>query len=183
MTAARHLEPVGERDYLAEMRALIEAETSAGEYVSALVAQHIVNKLRATDPDLLEGWLHANAVGFIRHSINLRDCASRTSARHNAKRNTFADDAERFAKGDRGAMSDWLSVVHVVDEAGTRKRLADMVAGDLDHVATDYEHRANENRLHAAFLRALAKKVGKRTVSAVFTEEKIAALWQSIAGG
>jgi hypothetical protein len=81
MTAARNLEPVRDRQYVAEMRALIDAETASGDYSSPLVAEHIVNKLRVTDPALLQGWLDAQAVQFVRHMINLRDCSARTHAR------------------------------------------------------------------------------------------------------
>lgn len=178
---ARKLEPVRDRDYLAEMRAVIAAETTGGPYVSAIVAQHIINKLRVTDPDLLEGWLNANAVAFVRHAINLRDCSARTTARHTAKRQAFGESATRFEQGDRTAMTHWLTVVHVVED-GSRKKLAEMTAADLAHVADGYESRAAENAMTAAFLRALGKKVGRRTVADVFTEEKLTALWQSLSG-
>lgn len=182
MTAARHLEPVQERDYLAEMRAVMDAETSEGPYVSAVVAEHIVRKLRAVDPDLLDGWLNQMAVFMVRHSINLRDCSTRTRARVVARRQQFADDATAFERGDRAAMAGWLQVVHVVDAEGTRKRLAEMTAADLTHVADDYEARASENLMHASFLKALAKKVGRRTVADVFDENKLNQLWRSLSG-
>lgn len=178
---ARHLEPVGDRDYLAEMRAVIAAETADGPYVSAVVATHIVNKLRATDRDLLEGWLDQMAVFLVRHTINLHDCSTRTAARTGARRQQFGEDAAAFQKGNRAAMSRWLEVVHVVED-GSRKKLAEMTAADLSHVAENYEQRAADNAMHAAFLRALGKKVGRRTVGAVFTEDKIAQLWQSLSG-
>lgn len=60
------------RDFAAEMRAVIEAEAAGGPYVSAVVAAHIVDKLRATDPELLDGWLQAGAVQFLRHAISQR---------------------------------------------------------------------------------------------------------------
>jgi hypothetical protein len=96
MTAAPKLEVVEDRDYLAAMRDVIEAETAAGNYVSAVVAQHIVNKLAVTDPDLLHGWLNANAASFIRMAINHRDSSTRTRARFQARRD-FADAARRAA--------------------------------------------------------------------------------------
>ena len=170
-----------ERNYRAEMRAVIEEATSHGPYVSALVATDIVEKLRANDPELLDGWLNANATFLVRHMINLRDCSTRTAARTGARRQQFADDAGNFERGDRAAMSRWLELVHVVED-GSRKRLAEMTAADLAHVAGDYESRAAENAMTAAFLRALGKKVGRRTVADVFTEEKLTALWQSLSG-
>lgn len=183
MSAAPHLEPVGDRDYLAEMKSVIESETGEGPYVSAAVAGHIARKLAVTDPDLLDGWLHAMAPFLIRHMINLRDCSTRTSARAGARRQQFAKDATAFEQGNRSAMSHWLDIRHVVDDDGTRKRLADMTAADLTRVADDYDARANESRMHAAFLRAVAKKTGKRTVSAVFDEKKLNDLWLSLSGG
>lgn len=181
MSAAPNLEPVRDRNYVAEMRAVIDAETASGDYSSPLVAEHIVKKLRVTDPDLLDGWLHAQAVQFVRHMINLRDCSRRTHARTAGRRAAFADSAELLAAGDRTAMDGWLTVVHVLEDGG-RKRIADMTAVDLTFVADDYDQRATENAMHATFLRALAKKVGKRKVSQVFTEQKLTELWQSIAG-
>lgn len=172
-----------ERDYLAEMRALVAAETAEGPYVSALVAEQIVTKLRATDSDLLNGWLHASAVAMLRHTINLRDCSTRTQARHNAQRSAFQRDASRFAAGgDAAVLAGWMGVVHVMED-GTRKRLATMTAADLTFVATDYEARANENLMHAAFLRAVAKKIGRRSVQDVFDETKLNRLWQSLNPG
>lgn len=168
-----------DRDYAAEMRAVIDAETGNSPYSSPVVAAHIVEKLRATDPDLLTGWLDAQAANFIRHAINLRDCSVRTHARHIASRSVFAQNAESYADGDAAAMTGWLHVVHVV-ENGTRKRLTDMDAEDLMHVADTYGRRASENALAESFLRALAKKVGDGKVSDHFSNEQLAGLWHSI---
>jgi hypothetical protein len=121
-------------------------------------------------------------VFLVRHTINLRDCSSRTAARTGARRQQFGKDAAAFEAGDRQAMSHWLTVVHVVED-GSRKKLAEMTADDLGHVAQDYEARAAESAMHASFLRALAKKVGtRRTVGEVFDETKLAQLWQSLSG-
>ncbi len=168
------------RDYIAEMRAVIDAETAGGPYVSAVVAEHIADKLRATDPDLLDGWLHQNAVFLIRHTINLRDCSTRSRARVVAKRNVFGTAAKEFeTTGNVTALAGWLGVVHVIED-GSRKHLSEMSAADLTFVAADYEERARDNAMHAAFLRAIAKKVGRRTVADVFTEQKLNDMWASL---
>jgi hypothetical protein len=181
VSAAPKLEIVPDRDYAAEMRAVIDAETAGGPYVSPQVAEHIVNKLRVTDPDLLDGWLHAQAVNFIRHAINLRDCSTRSHARVTSGRSVFAADAKLHEAGKADAMAGWLAVVHVMED-GSRKRIADMTATDLTAVAEDYDARARENGLHAAFLKAVAKKVRKGKVSDHFSDATLASLWQSIAG-
>lgn len=181
MNAAPKLEAVPERNFVAEMRAVIDAETAGGNYSSPLVAQHIVRKLRVTDPDLLEGWLNAQAEFFIRHAINLRDCSARTHARTASRRRAFGADAERHDAGASGAMVAWLTVPFPVED-GTRKSLADLTAADLDFVASHYEQRAAENQMTATFLRALRKKVGRKTVKDQFDDAQLNAMWQSIAG-
>lgn len=169
------------RDYAAEMRAVIDAETSHGPYSSPVVAEHVVEKLRATDSELLSGWLDAQAVGIIRHAINLRDCSVRSRVRATASGSVFARDAADHEAGDGSAMSGWLTVVHVV-EGGSRKRLAEMNADDLGFAADDYGRRAAENALAESFLRALARKVGGGKVSDHFTDTQLSKLWQSITG-
>lgn len=167
------------RDYAADMRAVIDAETSHGPYTSAVVAEHIVQKLRATDPDLLDGWLQAQAEFFIRHTINLRDCSHRTHVRATAGRSVFREASARAEAGEPEALAGWLSVVHVVED-GSRKRLAEMTATDLAFVADDYARRVAENAMHEAFLRALAKSVGPGRVADRFTDTQLAQLWQSL---
>jgi hypothetical protein len=172
---------MSERDYAFEMRQVIDAETGQEPYSSPVVAAHIVEKLQATDPELLDGWLHAQAVGFIRHAINLRDCSSRSHARATSGRSVFAEQAAAHEAGDESALSGWLNVVHVVED-GTRKRLADMTKPDLGFAADTYARRAAENQLAESFLRALAKKVGRGKVSDHFDDEKLSSLWNSITG-
>lgn len=172
---------MAERDFIAEMRALIDAETAHGPYASPLVAERIVAKLRATDAELLAGWLDVQAESFVRMAINARDCSARTHARLTAKRAAFADAADAHASGDSSGLTPFLSMPFTVAE-GTRKPLRDMTAEDLSYSAEHYETRAAENRMNAAFLQALAKKVKRGTVSDHFTEEKIVELWRSITG-
>jgi hypothetical protein len=171
-----------DRDFAAEMRAVIDAETANGPYVSATVAAHIVEKLTATDPDLLDGWLHAGAVQFLRHAINLRDCSARTHARHMASRSVFRQAAEDHEDGDETALVRFLDTRYVIED-GSRVRLAEMRKPDLVFVADDYAARARENALQEAFLRALAKKVGRGRVSDHFTDEQLTAMWTSVTGG
>ena len=169
------------RNYVAEMRAVIDSETASGPYISAVVAEHIVDKLRATDPELLQGWLDQQAVNFLRHAINLRDCSARSHARATAGRSVFKDAADAAEAGDPEALGSFLSVVHVIED-GSRVRLAEMRKPELLFVAETYDRRAAENALQAAFLGALARKVGKGRVSDHFDEQKLNELWLSISG-
>jgi hypothetical protein len=169
------------RDFAAEMRAVIDAETGDGPYVSAIAAEHIVAKLRATDPDLLDGWLQLGAVQFLHHAINRRDMAQRARARTAAPRSVFRAAAEAAEAGDTGPLTDFLSTVYVIED-GSRVRLAEMREPHLLFAAAEYGRRAAENALQEAFLRALARRVGADRVSDHFAEGRLAELWQSLSG-
>jgi hypothetical protein len=167
------------RNYATEMRATIDAETADGPYMSVVVAARIVEKLEATDPELLQGWLSTQAVQFVRMAINARDCSTRTHARATAGRSVFKEMADAAEAGDAEPLGSWLRTVFVLED-GSRQRLAEMRAADLTFVADDYGRRAADALMQESFLRALAKKVGKRKVSDVYDEDKLAQLWQSI---
>lgn len=170
------------RDYVGEMRALIDQETGTGPYVSRQVAAQIMEKLAATDPDLLDGWLHAQAETILWQAINDRDRSLRAHARATSGRSVFAANAEAHEAGDTAALSRWLATPFAVAD-GYRKRLGDMDKHDLRFAAEAYEVRAEQNRLTASFLIALARKVRRGTVADHYTEDQLAAMWNSLSGG
>lgn len=173
---------MSERNYAAEMRAVIDAETGEGAYFAPTVAEHIVSKLRATDPDLLRGWLDGQAVSFVRDAINQRDCSTRTHNRIAARRSVFRQAAEAAEAGDPEPLkTNFMGEVYVIED-GSKVPLREMRKPELLFAADDFNRRANENALRAAFLTVLAKKVGNRKVSDVFDEDKLAAAWRSISG-
>jgi hypothetical protein len=183
MTAQPHLEPVGERNYVGEMRRVIDEETTGGPYESPIVAANIVRKLRVTDPDLLNGWLEAQATHFVWQAINDRDRSTRSKVRQQAERTAFRDAAEKFqAGGGRASMTQFLALPFVIAD-GSRCRLGDMTADDLAFVADTYERQEADAAMNKIFLRALGKKVGDGKVSDHFTEEALAAMWSSISKG
>lgn len=167
------------RDFAAEMRALIDAETATGPYVSRVVAAHVVEKLRATDRDLLDGWLDAQAETFVWQLINDRDRSMRAHARTARPRREFGDAAAEHQGGKPQALVRWLTVPFAVAD-GSRKRLAEMTADDLLFGADAYDSRAEENRMTAVFLRAIARKVGAGVVRDHFTDEQLTAMWSSL---
>jgi hypothetical protein len=174
--------PPPRRDVAAEMRATIDAETAGAPYISRVVAEHIVSKLRATDPDLLYGWLDEQAEHIVWQAINDRDRSTRAQAKERARRVLFAGAADDHAAGDSQALTMFLAMPFPVAD-GRRKLLADLTADDLKFVAAEYERRAHENAMTAAFLRAIAKRVGRSTVGKKFTEPQLAQLWTSLPGG
>jgi hypothetical protein len=167
------------RDYTAEMRAVIDAETGHGPYVSRVIAREIAEKLAANDPDLLHGWLFEHAERLIWAAINERDRSKRASARVTASRSVFAAALEANEAGDAEPLGRFLGCPYVVED-GTRRVLAELSRADLNFVAQTYDDRARQNSFEAAFFRALAKKVRNGTVADHFTEEKIAELRRSL---
>lgn len=166
------------RDYITEMRAVIDAEAT-GTYVPGVVAAHIVEKLRETDPELLAGWLDGQAEQILRHTINLRDASQRTAARHAKPRSVFAEAAADAEAGDPEKLQGWLGTRFTVED-GTRKPLADMGRDDLLFASDAYEARARENKLTAAFLKAISRKVGKDRVADHFDDDQLSVMWESL---
>lgn len=171
---------MSDRDFAAEMRAVIDAETSHGPYVSRQVAREIVEKLGVNDPELLEGWLHAQAEQLVWAAINTVDRSTRASARYSASRSAFAAAAVEHEEGDSTALGHFLAARYVVED-GSRRELATLTKADLLFVADRYDDRAKANAFEAAFFRALAKKVRTGAVGDHFSEERIAELRRSLA--
>lgn len=169
------------RDYAAELRKIVDEATSHGPYVSRVIAGEVVEKLRANDAELLDGWLHTNAEQFVWQMINDRDRSTRSHARQTSNRREFKAASDEHANGNSAPLVRWLNVPFVVED-GSRKRLGDMYAADLKFAAGSYEERAVENRLTATFLKKLAVKVGKDQVSNHFSDEQLVAMWDGLTG-
>lgn len=167
------------RDFAAEMRSLINTETSHGPYVSRLIAREIVEKLEANDPELLTGWLMVHAERLIWAAINERDRSTRAKARTSGPRSAFAAASDDHGAGDSTSLGHWLTTRFVVED-GSRRVLADLTKADLLFVAETYDNRAAQNSFEAAFFKALAKKVRTGTVADHFTEDKLAELRASL---
>lgn len=168
-------------DYAAQMRALIDEHTAEGPYVPRVAASEIVEKLRATNPKLLAGWLDEQAECFVWQAINDRDRSRRSRVAHTARREVFHQASEKHQAGDRGALVGFLQVPYSVED-GRRLTLGQLRKPDLIFVADDYERRARENTMWSTFMRALAKKVGKGTVSDHFTDQQLTEMFRSIQG-
>jgi hypothetical protein len=167
------------RDYAAEMRTLIDSETSHGSYVSRVIAREIVEKLEANDPEMLTGWLMEHAEQLIWGAINQRDRSTRSKARTSGPRSAFADAAADHEAGSSEALGHWLDCPYVVED-GSRRALATLTKADLLFVAETYDARARQNDFEAVFMRALAKKVRTGTVADHFDEAKLAELRASL---
>jgi hypothetical protein len=170
------------RDYAAEMFATIETFVPAGNYVAALIADDLFNKLEATDPDLLRGFLvEVHGRTTLTDLIARRSNSLRQVSRIMAPRKAFADAAQVFAEtGDAGALVASFRVEYVVNSDNLRLTVADMTGTDHQFVAGGYESTAKNASMLAAFHRAVAKKVGDRRTADVFTEEQYDTMLRSI---
>jgi hypothetical protein len=160
-----------ERDFLAEMRRIID-EMAVGSYSAPQLAQSIIGKLDVNDPELLNGWLDANAVALLTQIINARDRSQRTRARLQHKASVFGDDAKAFEAGDTKRIIPWLTV-HYALKDNIRKPLAELTADDLRFVAKRYDDSAKISRFEAIFFEKMAERVGNKTVAEVYSDQEI----------
>lgn len=167
------------RDHCADMAAAINAATSDGPYVPREVANELVEKLRATDPDLLSGWLDAQASHIVWQAINDRDRSTRSRLRQQSGRLKFGAAVKSHEAGDSAALHEWLSMPFSIAD-GTRTPLGGLRREDLLYVADRYQRRVDENQMWATFMRALAKKVGRGTVAEHYSEDQLAAMFGSL---
>ncbi|EFE65855.1 predicted protein [Streptomyces viridosporus ATCC 14672] len=171
---------VTDRDFIAEMQQAVEAAIPEGDYVASVVAADLVDRLRVEDPELLAGWLHLKAPVILADVVARRSNSKRQTARVGAPRRAFAEAARSFTTdGDVRVLSPFAAE-YVVDEANTRRAVANMTADDCRFVAAKYEDAARISKLEAAFHRAVAKKIGGRVVGEVFTEEQYLEMYRSV---
>lgn len=170
-----------------DIREVVEDEIMAagGTYIAGLIAANVVERLRRDDPELLAKFLDQNALVVVRGMVNDIARSDRQRARNMSTRqrsaSVFADAVQRYEDGDDKALAPWLDTVYVVTTANQRKQLRDMGREDLEYAASDYTRRAEANAAQAAFLRALANKVGALTVGDMYTDEELARMWRSLA--
>jgi len=169
------------RDYLTEMRVLIDSKIKDDRYIPELVAKQIVETLRESDPELLAGWLELHAADFLRTTIISIGRSKRTHVRTTAKGKSFRAAATHATKtGDTKPLQNFLDVRYAVDINGTRKKLPDMMTMDLMFVAEGYANTAKRSALISSFMRKLAIKVGVDKVSDHFSDEQLLKMWSSL---
>jgi hypothetical protein len=169
-----------ERDFAAEMRAVLDEHTAKGAYIPRRAAEEIVAKLRVNDPELLEGWLHADPAHFIHQFILDVDRSRRTAARHQQSRGEFADAARRHEAGDTDALTGYLGLRYTVDESNTRKTLGECRGAEVAFVAQGYRDAERENKFHAVLFEKIAKKIGSDTVAEHYDNKQLAAMFGGV---
>jgi len=169
-----------ERDYLAEMQTVIDAETAKPGYVAPLLARDIVEKLRANDPELLAGWLDLQAVDILREVINRQDRSARARTAFGATRAAFRQVAEDAAAADtpdgaRRVVADWLERRETLAD-GRHIPLGDMRGPDCRARAGYYADQERAYRMRRIFFETLAAKIGDDRVRDHFTSAQLETL-------
>lgn len=164
------------RDYCGEVAGIIEKATADGDYSAPVLASEIVSDLRDRDPELLAGWLDAQADQFMREAIGAFDRSRRTHASATRRMKRFGQAAAAHEGGDSEALTPFLDMPFVLAD-GSRRQLRKMTGPECGFVAGTYEARAAHNRMWAVFFRALEKKLAGRAVDDVYSEEQVAAMF------
>lgn len=163
-----------------QMREVLIDAMPEGDFVPSLLASQIADQLRATDPGFLADWLDERASNVLLIEIDRILRSDRTKARSRYGARAFAAAA---ATGDVVTLSAFTHVRFVVDDKNTRRALGDMTAADHLYVADKYEASGNRQLMLAAFHRAVAKRVGRKTTAEAMTEAQFRKLEDSILGG
>ena len=166
------------RDHLTEMVEVIDAAAKP-PYVPRTLAAKIVQRLRAEDPKLLEGWLDASAEHFVWQAINDRDRSRRSYSSAHASATAFGRAAEAAEAGDSAQLRTFLDSRYTIAD-GTRRPLGKLKHADLSFVADRYQQRERRNAFRKVFFQTLAKKVTVGTVEDHYTEEQLATMWASL---
>lgn len=148
------------------------------EFVLAVEAHKLVERLREDDPDTLAKWLDDRAEEVVARELQhlVASDRGRSSRRQGAR--AFAKFREaQEAAGQPLAWGDFAHLTYCVDDGNRWKPLVDMTAPECLYVAEDRERRAEANRLEAALMRAVAKRLKKgQTVAEAYTPDQLAAL-------
>jgi hypothetical protein len=168
-----------ERDVNQQMMELIRASIPEGSgWMPAVVAEDIVAELRQADPELLHLWLEDGAARFIQHHLVRILAALRAKAKSEVGARTFGSAAARFTNGDKDALT--MFELSYCIEDGTQVTIADMTGKDHLFIAGRFAMEQKQYALLEHFHKAVAKKVGARKTSDVFTAEKYEQLYRSI---
>jgi hypothetical protein len=173
-----------QRDYVADLDRLLAIEMQGDDRPAPVLAGVIVAKLRSTDPELLAGWLDAQAEAIIAAVIRRKAHSKRSHLAATARGRAFRKAAIEHAKtGDDSVMAPFRNIsfgtIFTV-EHGERKPLRVLDHADLTYVADAYSQAATNNLVWSAFMQALARRVTTGTVEDHYTEQQILAMFGSI---
>lgn len=132
-------------------------------------AREVAEKLIGEAPSLVDEWVSRHLAAIITEFVGRR-WRARVS-RNSIAIGAFADAVEEFNAGSNEAISVFTTPMPIGEE-GRRVLVGDMTGADHRFVAIRHRGFAKANKMAAAFHEAVAKKLGDRTTSELFTEEQ-----------
>lgn len=145
-----------------------------GGFVIADVVALAVAHLQSEEPDLLARWQDEHLRIVLGDAFGSRLRSRRSHFQALAEGKKFGEALD----GGPAAIAGWLETRNHVD--GRWLKTAEMRSTDCDKLAGSYEADGQKALMQAAFWRQLAKKVGRRTVGDVFTNEQLEDLHQRV---
>lgn len=174
------------RDYVSEMNERIAELTSELQYAVPDLTIELYNELLESDPDLLNGFLHAIAQRVLGRAIGEHVRAQRSRARSAAQHSTpaerFSAAAQAWERGDSAALDLYVSM-HVVNPEMDRKRACDMTGSEHRYVARQYARSAVKSGLLNMFHLLVADRVGEQLTSQAMNATEYQALYNSMTRG
>lgn len=163
-----------------KIRKMVDDRMERGPYIPAHLAVDLVKQLREEEPQLLAEWLDAQAESIMRDMVNSINRHRRAIARKVASKSVFRNAVERAEAGEPALLEGWLAQEYPVNQNNIRKPLGDMVKEEVLYASDVHDRLARGNQMQAAFLKAVANKVGARQVSEVFDNDQLNVMWRSL---
>jgi hypothetical protein len=139
-------------------------------------AEALLAEALATRPRELKKWLMDDAYNAI--AIKIREFGVNDRAR-TRRTSVFAEALAEYETGDLDALACYTErfweARYIVTDGGALKSLGDMVGKDHAFVSRAYGDMARQDAILESVHAVLARKVGKRRTSDVFTPQEYAA--------
>lgn len=160
------------------MHELMDKFVPDGDFSVDQVVTDLHEHLVESDPELLSAWLDGNARALLYDHLRRRLQSKRATAHRRMRSKQFADAAARFEDGDAEPIS-VFATTFVVNDDLLRRPLGEMTGADHRYVASTYRASEKRSAMFAAAHEAVAKKVGAKRTSDVFSPEQYLAMFSS----
>lgn len=158
-----------------------------GPFVASVEAENFVATMERDHPDELTAWMRAFAVQHATDQLTTMLRGRRGRAFLDAERGMAGKAARAFAEtADESVLAPYrtplLDVQFVVDAQQNRKPLREMSGTECGRAADLYAVGTRTRLAREAFMRALAKRAGRRKIGNVLSDDDADRLWRSLSG-
>lgn len=158
--------------------ALIDQMTpKTGSFIPSEQAKKLYDFMKKHQAEVLDEWLHDEALKFLTQTFSARLRSLRAVARREQHIEFFGELADGHVSPDQ---LHHFQQFHEVSTEHLRKRVADMTGADHTYVAEYYGRREQKFGMLKAFHHTIADMVGGKKTSEVLTEDQYDALYHQI---